>query len=99
APPLSPRFPYTTLFRSGPGSARPDAAPGAVRGGAPWDNWSVASGATGPIRRNRLAEAAIAGIAAVVLLVGALVYTHYTNRRDNRSEEHTSELQSPYDLV
>src|SRR5207248_9535014 len=74
-PPISPLFPYTTLFRSicNPGCAvvfRVDPGESAIRSAA--------------CDRRRMLECAAAGICRGPAL---------------RSEEHTSELQSPYDLV
>src|SRR5690348_17712528 len=63
-PPRSTLFPYTTLFRSGPGHRRPGPRGGAGRRRAPGD---------GGVRD--------------------------AGRSPGRSEEHTSELQSPVHLV
>src|SRR5207248_4250935 len=72
-PPISPLFPYTTLFRFH-SSSQPDELYVSE-----WhdDNRNVASGR------------------------GEHVHVRADRRRatDDRSEEHTSELQSPYDLV
>src|SRR5256885_9479626 len=83
-PPRSTLFPYTTLFRSGPGDrplrpARRPAAPypGPARPALPAQHRSVRRDASaGRPRPSRL-----------------------TPRQQRRSEEHTSELQSPCNLV
>src|SRR5438876_6764834 len=83
-PPQSPLFPYTTLFRSGSSPAT-TAPPGPPRGTSP------ARRATPP-RSSRLVHLADAPL------------NHQSRRRSRdraprRSEEHTSELQSPVHLV
>src|SRR5207248_10757670 len=80
-PPISPLFPYTTLFRSARGRLPDLAAPGARLGGYPPDQ-----------ARHR----DHAGESLVRLLLRDLPGRR---RHPDRSEEHTSELQSPYDLV
>src|SRR5207248_6988407 len=92
--PRSPLFPYTTLFRS-------------VR-------WSVLEAARrAPPPPERAAQARLlAGHDDAAAITGALLHTtaepsgwrcagalRSDGSRDGRSEEHTSELQSPYDLV
>src|SRR5207248_10380420 len=88
-PPRPPLFPYTTLFRSGPGSARRARQP-----------------AVSHIPRRSFLEAC-AATAAIPLFKGFVPMTQNKphvahasrNERLGRSEEHTSELQSPYDIV
>src|SRR5207248_9148805 len=91
-------FPYTTLFRSPRRPAGCNAAKSSCR----------------KLRRSRseTASASPTAIATVVLAVGARFSEHASSFTltssttslacasvDCRSEEHTSELQSPYDLV
>src|SRR5690348_17923050 len=82
-PPSSPLFPYTTLFRSH------CACPGATRRGA----GLVPGGPEGHSRGDSKSKA-IGRTSAI---------PHRPSRAhqslDNRSEEHTSELQSPVHLV
>src|SRR5207248_11752458 len=92
APPSSPLFPYTTLFRSRCQRAeiadrQPRCADRAVRGGTRQGSLSAAAD-------HRSGGHAIRPTAEILLHAaqGAV-------RRSARSEEHTSELQSPYDLV
>src|SRR5438067_5182751 len=85
--PISTLFPYTTLFRSkAPLVHDPQAAGGAVRriGG---EGDPVAKGAQG------------AGRESDELVARELVAVDVERRRVDRSEEHTSELQSRFDLV
>src|SRR5207248_10694367 len=77
-PPISPLFPYTTLFRS-------DACEPGARAVRLW-----------PYSARRARAHAIA--TAIVLWIG-LTITFAAGAGNRRSEEHTSELQSPYDLV
>src|SRR5207248_10477780 len=82
-PPTSPLFPYTTLFRSHLSGGRP------ARLDEPH-----------PRSRRRRREALpgrAPGTVDPAALQGAA--GHHRHSRDGRSEEHTSELQSPYDLV
>src|SRR5437868_7670569 len=78
-PPISPLFPYTTLFRSGI---------------ALLTLWAA------------VPSMAEEKIQAVVTSDGRIVFTNLVDnappplpQRDSRSEEHTSELQSRFDLV
>src|SRR5207248_11776427 len=90
-PPASPLFPYTTLFRSGP------AAP-AGRAPRPDDPGEAA----GAVRRALLAAPDGGGPARELRApAGVPVHPRRGGRlgHNPRSEEHTSELQSPYDLV
>src|SRR5438094_7581068 len=86
-PPRSTLFPYTTLFRSVGGDRlrRILAAPERVQCR---DADVVAIDLEEPPKR--------APVVAAPEAVGA---EHRVRRSDYRSEEHTSELQSPYDLV
>src|SRR5207248_11206554 len=98
-PPSPTRFPYTTLFRSLGVEARAVAAEVEL----------VRRGRDQPLReRVRLREEEPVPVDEAELLVGA---APHLGRRDDvedgeprdalrvvRSEEHTSELQSPYDL-
>src|SRR5207248_11205855 len=89
-PPLSPLFPYTTLFRS---IGRDFGQEAGVR---------VAVGIEGlrigvELSHRYFTQDAqpLAGVVVEAVPVGAEVgFLHH-----DRSEEHTSELQSPYDLV
>src|SRR5207248_10670721 len=85
-PPRSSLFPYTTLFRSGRGHeiAVREAVPVAVDGREQLVTEHELVGALG-----RFAE----------LAVGDLPVGPADADLEDRSEEHTSELQSPYDLV
>src|SRR3989454_2442637 len=85
-PPRSTLFPYTTLFRSA--HARPDHAPRPERGR------SARRGTPRAAPRRRTTPTAPWGV--------NLVHDGATRRRTcvtSRSEEHTSELQSPCNLV
>src|SRR2546426_8575421 len=84
-PPRSTLFPYTTLFRSG--QAAGAAAAGDAR----------AAGATGAEAETALAEIPEALRARRDSLVQA--WREETLAALDRSEEHTSELQSPCNLV
>src|SRR5688500_19923712 len=79
APPSSPLFPYTTLFRSKSSSAT--------------ISWSCASATSGggTIPSSRLTPSSI------VFVASDSVFT--SSSGELRSEEHTSELQSPCNLV
>src|SRR5207248_11054130 len=95
-PPSSSLFPYTTLFRS--------------RFAAGLDAGAIldAAEAAGPRRADTGRAAVITRIAVVGVVragaragaevVGAVVAV-VAGLHQRRSEEHTSELQSPYDLV
>src|SRR5256885_2631822 len=84
-PPRSTLFPYTTLFRSkGNKTRKVPIFPGLE----PY--LAVGVGETGPVYRTRR------GGPASPARVSALVNEHL---REVRSEEHTSELQSPCNLV
>src|SRR5207248_10306071 len=87
--PLLTPFPYTTLFRSDsvPGASLPDTARVVIVGG----------GIAGASVAHHLAEQGWDGI--VLLDKGPLWQTGGSTSHAPRSEEHTSELQSPYDLV
>src|SRR5207248_5610373 len=91
-PPSAPLFPYTTLFRS---VARATAKIGATVESDPSINPVIA----GCTRCNKN-DFCIAGSETTICLhlrcVGSSRVQHAVARR---SEEHTSELQSPYDLV
>src|SRR5207248_6913151 len=86
-PPLSPLFPYTTLFRSHTCEYLSRAEPHAACRGNAWhpadESWHLTS-------RPSNSSLCRARNAHLPHLLDAM---HY------RSEEHTSELQSPYDLV
>src|SRR5256885_10897886 len=91
-PPISPLFPYTPLFRS----ARDAPAGGAGTPAPPSRRAPLAHAADGRVRGIRCAQRRggvypeAARAAAGADRVGA---------RNPRSEEHTSELQSPWNLV
>src|SRR5207248_11082849 len=84
-PPPSPLFPYTTLFRS------------------PLDGGRVAVGLLPPPLAAPLARLEPFGMLILIgiLIVLPLAGSQFGLNLDviSRSEEHTSELQSPYDLV
>src|SRR5690348_17928728 len=86
-PPISPLFPYTTLFRS-------EAAAGDAGG----LDAAAAAAVDGHPRLERDASARRAGVVAVLR-----VHREHPVRdrpaQADRSEEHTSELQSPVHLV
>src|SRR5262249_59273531 len=85
-PPLSPPFPYTTLF----GSSRRSRSEWAARAGA-GPGWAGRRGATSPVWRRRcLSRRAQAGLTAKASATSAVAL---------RSEEHTSALQSLTHLV
>src|SRR5207244_7323778 len=90
-PPPSPRFPYTTLFRSRGARARPARRRGAC---PPGSNDSDMSGypvrlvVTDDLRRTRLTV-----FFRLLLAIPHFIWLSL------RSEEHTSELQSPDHLV
>src|SRR5207248_4856939 len=98
-PARSPRFPYPTLFRS-TGGAAGTAGPGrsafAYRGHAGADRTLPAGRGTsaggGPTPAER------GGAAAAALSAPDGTATRRLPIARGRSEEHTSELQSPYDL-
>src|SRR5437868_2540992 len=93
-PPRSTLFPYTTLFRSVPGGA--DGGAGAVRGRG--DHRRVAAPRRGPRGRrdrDRPGRRLARGPAPVLRRVAG----PGRGRVPDRSEEHTSELQSRFDLV
>src|SRR5207248_7703330 len=98
-PPASTLFPYTTLFRSGPRGARPN-----VTARWPADPPHIAQAA------ERLRAGAVIafptdtlyGVGARATDPASVARLYEVKRRppgQPRSEEHTSELQSPYDLV
>src|SRR5207248_11109343 len=94
APPL---FPYTTLFRSHGGELLPRRAL-AVRAWACADARDVATGrqSAGRARQFLLPQQRKAGALSGL---GFRLAFRRLERYAGRSEEHTSELQSPYDLV
>src|SRR5699024_11905009 len=88
-PPRSPLFPYTTLFRSQRLAAALPAAHAAVTSDAITSHAGALDGRPGVV--------CAAGTGAVTLAIGTDNTFH---RVDGwRSEEHTSELQSRFDLV
>src|SRR5207244_5460353 len=93
-PPTSTLFPYTTLFRSVPKSISPDllahALPFSHERVIPGDAICEAAGAGVDIDAQDLAEEGLEALAVVMGVVAAAAI---------RSEEHTSELQSPDHLV
>src|SRR2546426_7671371 len=92
-PPRSTLFPYTTLFRSRPAAARTDSDP--LRLALPSDGCLALPGArrvSGCGRVRRLA----AGVAA---RARGVARRKSADEPHSRSEEHTSELQSPCNLV
>src|SRR5260221_6333684 len=91
-PPRSTLFPYTTLFRSANLDTLPDASPDART--AAW--WATQPQAWAACRRDL--EPPQAAMARYVAWLKSLP-GHRRLRRLQRSEEHTSELQSHSDLV
>src|SRR5207249_5649843 len=87
-PPRSTLFPYTTLFRSGP--AGRDREPGAEEREEEAEGKRIRGG--GESRRHRQGDRG-AGRR------GDAAYSKLHRRDPGRSEEHTSELQSRFDLV
>src|SRR5256885_11724598 len=86
-PPKSPLFPYTPLFRS--------RQLGSDLEGHPTPRLSFVDVATGS-----LGQGLAAGVGmALCARVDNLDYRTYVLLGDGRSEEHTSELQSPCNLV
>src|SRR5207248_11757533 len=92
-PPAPPPFPYTTLFRSVPSVPE---APAHRR------RWPIHAVPGVPVRPTRKSERQQEGHRLVARPQIAQVPTPGILARPGpavRSEEHTSELQSPYDLV
>src|SRR5207249_11130342 len=97
--PTSTLFPYTTLFRSLNDIDRDvvfetgqliDQAGGAVK--------AMPGDLTAPDFPEKLVKATVAGFGAIDIIVNNAGYT-WDNVIQKRSEEHTSELQSRFDLV
>src|SRR5207248_11786404 len=98
-PPSYTHFPYTTLFRSPPGEALSDLRPGDLRA-LPED--------PGRLRGRRGRDTGDVHARAAASRAGSAGRHRSEERRAGvdlphrhqllRSEEHTSELQSPYDL-
>src|SRR5207249_11390099 len=95
-PPTPPLFPYTTLFRSLPAIVPPDLGDTESR-----EKWQLIQGRGSDLDFDHEVGGGIDGRVDVDLAVhprGALdVETHVG--LESRSEEHTSELQSRFDLV
>src|SRR5207248_6019970 len=97
-PPMSPLFPYTTLFRSEPGFHEKSVAVlthellTAQMYGAAFLNVHIGS------HRGAGSDAGVEQIATTVVRAFEAVGDEAPDPI-LRSEEHTSELQSPYDLV
>src|SRR5207248_4344897 len=83
-PPTPPHFPYTTLFRSRPAETLADGMTPPFVGALPLE-----------IAREAVDEIVSVGEGEIIAAMGLLM----TRAKLYRSEEHTSELQSPYDLV
>src|SRR5207248_7086185 len=91
-PPTSPLFPYTTLFRSGRRPFKSGVAEG--------EHSTVA-------RRHPVAGSVLVGLglgrrrtsSGSAYAEGGRTEGERASPDEQRSEEHTSELQSPYDLV
>src|SRR5205807_3522322 len=90
-PPPPPLFPYTTLSRSSP--ARPH-EPVAIPGGM-----QLASTATPGVPAQTFEAAAASFLGASDVSIELQPSTALLDPIDRRSEEHTSELQSPCNLV
>src|SRR5256885_7031978 len=90
-PPRSTLFPYTPLFRSYP--ARSSSASGS--------SWPCRSGADGPLgrRTNRQKEPRESCLRGLARIDRPTSHIGRDERALLRSEEHTSELQSPCNLV
>src|SRR5437867_6671922 len=82
-PPTTTLFPYTTLFRSNP----------EVR-----QKFKAVKAAEKARAKSAIPKWALIG-AAILILVAIAFGFLFWQRQKLRSEEHTSELQSPYDLV
>src|SRR5256885_8212898 len=93
-PPRSPLFPYTTLSRSGgsnPQRRQNDFFPEpAIGPGLPCARGERPGGGTPPAQRQQLSDCARPGNDGK---------SHLCHSVGGRSEEHTSELQSPCNLV
>src|SRR5207248_11606267 len=96
-PPHSPLFPYTTLFRSPPAPTADAAAAGRASGGG----FGFAEATVSPELVSCIPKALFQGVCSRVLpRWGSPVHAFSSYPKPSRrSEEHTSELQSPYDLV
>src|SRR2546426_10760074 len=95
-PPRSTLFPYTTLFRSFPGlehhTAQDDRRP--LR-----REQNRAAGGIHPGAGGRARAAVLRVVYAVPVRVSEALAPDIVHFRPRRSEEHTSELQSPCNLV
>src|SRR2546426_8453817 len=94
-PPRSPLFPYTTLSRS-LGSIESNALM--------WPGFAPRWPSAGPAFEEQFTPMAAWGIPAIntlLLLSSGVTVTmaHWALKENDRSEEHTSELQSPCNLV
>src|SRR5690348_17368212 len=90
-PPIPTLFPYTTLFRSRPVKT-PDAA-------CTNTNGYVGSGRNGYAILFGIGAAASRSARLATITTTAATDTFHRIERRHRSEEHTSELQSPVHLV
>src|SRR5204862_8302534 len=93
-PPSSTLFPYTTLFRSHVGGARREAQRPGGRHGRVAGGGLVGDDAHLPGEAARLADRLLRPMAGIQVIDGGV-----GAREVQRSEEHTSELQSRRDLV
>src|SRR5699024_12158160 len=94
APPLiSPLFPYTTLFRSQYFTVLPGIRSVGVMGDGRTYDYAVA------IRAVTSIDGMTADFAKIPWEVLQKISVRIVNEVDHRSEEHTSELQSRFDLV
>src|SRR5438094_5153582 len=82
-PPSSTLFPYTTLFRSIPFVLVHLACLAAIWTGITWKAVAIC----------------FVLYSVRMFAIGAGYHRYFSHRAYARSEEHTSELQSPYDLV
>src|SRR5207248_11124323 len=93
-PPRPPLFPYTTLFRSETANARTSRP---ERRAAPWKR--SPPGSTSTDNSTRPAGVNLNALESRFTPAGRVELSVDVEPGGDRSEEHTSELQSPYELV
>src|SRR5207248_6088379 len=95
-PPTSPLFPYTTLFRSGGTNQFHGSAYEFLRNSALDARNYFDQGGIPQFQRNVFGGS----LGGPIVTGKTFLFGNYEGFRQHlRSEEHTSELQSPYDLV